>query len=233
MKTEITQFMEHFYILDDGRVRQFLITGEDEALLIDTGFEDSHVYETVKEITDLPVKVILTHGDMDHTGGLKDFREGYLHEADWHLVQESGVCLHPLREGEVFSCGGYDLEVIEIPGHTYGSIALFDREKKLLLPGDSVQKDGPIYMFGGHRNMNLYIKSLEKLERLADQVDRILPCHHDYPVSPVYIQKNLEDALEVKAGRLERSRHPVMPCDSVKGKWTEFYCDRMQEADKE
>ena len=27
-----------FYILDDGRVRQFLMKGDDEALLIDTGF---------------------------------------------------------------------------------------------------------------------------------------------------------------------------------------------------
>ncbi len=229
MKTEITKFMEHFYILDDGRVRQFLITGEDEALLIDAGFEDSHVHEAVKEVTDLPVKVILTHGDMDHTGGLKDFGEGYLHEADWHLVKENGVCLHPLREGDVFSCGGYDLEVIEIPGHTYGSVAFFDREKRLLLPGDSVQKDGPIFMFGSHRNMNLYIASLEKLNRLADLVDRILPCHNDYPVSPVYIQRNMEDALAVKEGRLERSRHSVMPCDAVKGRWTEFYCDRIQE----
>ena len=33
-------FMEHFYLLEDERVRQFLIVGEKEALLIDTGFED-------------------------------------------------------------------------------------------------------------------------------------------------------------------------------------------------
>ena len=33
-----TLFMEHFYILDDGRVRQFLISGEEQALLIDAGF---------------------------------------------------------------------------------------------------------------------------------------------------------------------------------------------------
>ena len=71
--TETTLLMENFYILDDGRVRQFLMKGDDEALLIDTGFEDSHVYEAVRKITDLPVRVILTHGDVDHTGGLKDF----------------------------------------------------------------------------------------------------------------------------------------------------------------
>ena len=116
MQTKVTEFMDHFYILDDGRVRQFLIVGDKEALLIDTGFEDNHIAGMVKEITDLPVKVLLTHGDMDHTGGLKDFGECYLHEADWHLVKD--VQLHPLKEGDVFSCGEYRLEVIEIPGHT-------------------------------------------------------------------------------------------------------------------
>ena len=47
---EIKQFMERFYILDDW-VRQFLIVGEEEALLIDTGVEDSHVAETVRQVT--------------------------------------------------------------------------------------------------------------------------------------------------------------------------------------
>ena len=80
--TDIRLFAENFYILDDGRVRQFLILGEDEALLIDTGFEDSNVYHTVKNITKLPVKVIMTHGDPDHAGGLKDFGKCYLHKGD-------------------------------------------------------------------------------------------------------------------------------------------------------
>lgn len=223
MQTKVTEFMDHFYILDDGRVRQFLIVGEKEALLIDTGFEDNHIAGTVKEITDLPVKVLLTHGDMDHTGGLKDFGECYLHEADWHLVKD--VQLHPLNEGDVFSCGEYRLEVIEIPGHTFGSVAFLEREKRLLLPGDSVQKDGPIFMFGDHRSMDLYIRSQEKLCTLSDQVDQIIPCHHEYPISPVYIERNLQDALAVQAGNLKREKHPFLPCEAVKGRWTEFYCD--------
>lgn len=223
MQTKITEFMENFYVLDDGRVRQFLIPGDEEALLIDTGFEDNHIYETVKQITDLPMKVLLTHGDLDHTGGAREFGECYLHEADWHLVKD--VCLHPVKEGDVFSCGGYRFEVLEIPGHTYGSIALFDREKKLLLPGDSVQKDGPVFMFGSHRNMALYLSSLEKLSRMESEIERIIPCHQDYPIPPVWIRRNLQDAAAAKDGRLERKKHPVMPCDSLQGTWTEFYCD--------
>ena len=97
-----TLFMEHFYILDDGRVRQFLIVGEDQALLIDTGFPDSHVYEAVRKITALPVRVLLTHGDIDHTGGLADFGGCFLHKADWKLVKDPAVHLEPLAEGTHF-----------------------------------------------------------------------------------------------------------------------------------
>ena len=228
--TETALFMDNFYILDDGRVRQFLIIGEEDALLIDTGFEDSHVYEAVRKITDLPVKVILTHGDGDHAGGLKDFGECYLHKGDWHLIQD-GVQLQPLSEGDAFECGGYRFETVEIPGHTYGSVAFFDREKRLLLPGDSVQKAGPIYMFGEHRNLDLYIRSQKKLLALANQVDTIIPCHHEYPIGPEYIGRNLEDAEALKNGELKGEKHPVMPCYSCKGKWTEFYYKKNKEKD--
>lgn len=68
-----TKFMDNFYILDDGMVRQFLIIGEKEALLIDAGFPGCHIRDAVSAVTDLPVSVIMTHGDMDHAGGLTEF----------------------------------------------------------------------------------------------------------------------------------------------------------------
>lgn len=219
--TEIKLFMDHFYILEDGRVRQFLIVGEQQALLIDTGFEDSGVYQAVREVTDLPVQVLLTHGDRDHTGGLKDFGSCYLNQKDWHLL-DSGIEVKDLREGDVFRCGDFCLEVLEIPGHTYGSVAFLDREKKLLLPGDSVQKEGPIFMFGAHRNLDLYIESQKKLCGIADQAVTILPCHHDCPIGPEYMEKNLKDAIDLRAGILKGKKHPFMPCYSYKGRWTEF-----------
>lgn len=219
---QVSAWSDHFYFLDDGRVRQFLILGKEEAVLIDTGFADSRVRDTVRSLTELPVTVLLTHGDPDHTGGLRDFESCYLHEKDWHLVT-ADVKLYPLSEGDQFSCGEYCLEVIEIPGHTYGSVALWDRKKKLLFPGDSVQKDGPIYLFGGHRNLDLYIESQKKLLTLEKEAEEILPCHQDCPIGSEYIRRNLEDALALREGRLPGSRHPFLPCSSYKGQWTEFY----------
>lgn len=213
---------ENLYVLDDGRVRQFLMTGDRQALLIDTGFEDSRVLDAVRSVTNLPIQVVLTHGDRDHAGGLRDFGSCRLHRGDWHLIPE-GIGLEPLEEGEVLTCGGYRLEVVEIPGHTLGSIALVEREKRLLFPGDSVQRAGPIYMFGSHRNLDLYIASQKKLCAWADKVDTVLPCHHDCPIDPSYIEKDLEDALALKAGALPSEPHPFLPCRTYHGKWTDFY----------
>ena len=189
----IREFQPGFYILHDGKVRQFLFTGGAEALLVDAGFPSGGVAEAVRGLTDKPVKLILTHGDPDHTGGLGAFGECWMHRGDWPMV-DSGLQLHPLAEGDVLTCGGWRLEVIEIPGHTPGSVAFFDPARRLLFPGDSVQQGGPIYLFGSHRNLDRYIASLEKLLAWQARVDLLLPCHHSCPISPDYIAKNLEDA---------------------------------------
>lgn len=220
---QIQHFAENFYILDEGRVRTFLILGEGEALLIDTGFADSGVYAAVRGMTDAPVKVLLTHADGDHAGGLPDFGGGYLHPNDWPMV-DGAIELHPLKEGDVFCCGGYRLEVLEIPGHTRGSVAFWEREKKLLISGDSVQSGGAIYMFGPQRDLEQYIRSQRKLCGIMDQLETVLPSHNNCPISPRWIRANLEDALALQAGRLKGVPHLVMPCSTYTGpEGSQFY----------
>lgn len=217
------RLQEDLYMLDDGRVRQFLILGSNAALLLDTGFTDSDVLTAVRTVTDAPLQVLLTHGDLDHAGGLGNFEEAWLHEKDWNLVHAS-TRLHPLREGDTFCCGDWKLQVIEIPGHTCGSVAFADFEKKVLFSGDSVQKGGPIYLFGSHRNLNLYIQSERKLEAMACRFETIYPCHHFCPVTPDYIGKNRQDAEALQAGILPNEPTPGMPCRTYHGRWTDFYC---------
>ena len=54
----------------------------------------------------------------------------------------------------------------------------------------------------------------------------IIPCHHEYPIGPEYIGRNLEDAAALKCGKLRGEKHPYLPCRSYKGKWTAFYYDK-------
>lgn len=220
-KPEVTECLPGLYALYDGMVRQFLAVGEDSALLVDTGFEDSHVLDVVRTITDLPLTVVLTHGDRDHTGGVADFAAVSIHEADAKMLPE-GKNITYLKEGDVLTAGKWCFEVIEIPGHTYGSIALLDRKTGVLLPGDSVQKDGPIFMFGPERNLNLFIASLQKLEALGDVVKTVLPCHHDSPIGREYIGFCLADAIALRDGKLTGEPHDRMPCKLMQGQYVSY-----------
>ncbi len=210
------------YALEDERVRQFLVIGEERALLFDAGFADSGVLETVRALTDLPIDVVMTHGDRDHSGGLAEFGGCRMHEGDWPLVAEMDVALSPLAEGEVLACGGYRFRVIAIPGHSAGSLAFYDEAKGILLAGDSVQSGGPIFMFGGHRDLDAYIASLEKLERMIPTNVTVLPCHSACPIDAGFIARNLADARALRDGTLASDPHSALPCRVYHGEAADF-----------
>ena len=207
------RLQEDLYMLDDGRVRQFLILGRNTALLLDTGFTDSDVLTAVRTVTDAPLQVLLTHGDLDHAGGLGNFEEAWLHEKDWNLVHAPPGCIRCGR-GHVL-LRGLETSGHRDPGAHIWQCCFADFEKKVLFSGDSVQKGGPIYLFGSHRNLNLYIQSERKLEAMACRFETIYPCHHFCPVTPDYIGKNRQDAEALQAGILPNEPTPGMPCRTI------------------
>jgi glyoxylase-like metal-dependent hydrolase (beta-lactamase superfamily II) len=64
-----------------------LIVGSKAALLIDTGFGFSDISGKIKTITNLPIKVINTHGHVDHIQGNKFFNDIMLHKDDSKLIK--------------------------------------------------------------------------------------------------------------------------------------------------
>ncbi len=82
----------------------------------------------------------------------------------------------PIREGDSFDLGGLHAEVVEIPGHTLGSTALFIPEKKLILASDGA--NAGIWLFlPESQNLSVYRNSLYKLRSLT--AERILTGHSE------------------------------------------------------
>ena len=174
--------------IEDGMVRAYLLAGTERALLIDTGMTLKNAREIAEGLTDLPVSLLNTHGDPDHIAGNGAFPEVYMHPAEepnYRAFHGPGEIV-PVEAGDLLELGGRVLEVIELPGHTPGSIALLDRYRRVLISGDSIQ-DGGIFMFGPGRDLRAYLKSLRALQKRSGEFDAIWPAHGSFPVTPELI----------------------------------------------
>lgn len=201
------------YVIDEGGVRCFLIPGEDKALLIDTGFGRGDLAAQVREITDLPVRVVHTHADGDHMGTDAQFEDISMHPAEYdhfamsleRMKLDKAALLSrvsPVWEGDKLSYGDYCFEIILIPGHTPGSIAFLDRAHRLLIGGDSIQT-GEAWMFGPGRSMYAYYQSMKKLEALRPAFDTVLASHVDLLVGADILPELVEGAKAYLDGALE------------------------------
>lgn len=85
-----------------------------------------------------------------------------------------------IKEGDSFDLGGVTAEVVEIPGHTRGSIAMFFPEKKLMITSDGANPG--TWMFLPESTMlSVYRESLKKLKKysfeyiLTGHISRLMP----------------------------------------------------------
>ena len=205
MSYEVIQMRPDTWRIEDSGVRFFLLTGTEKALLIDSGMTVPSAKEIAAELTDLPVFLLNTHADRDHIGSNEQFASFYMHPEEEDVYRRSGKpgTIIPLVEGDTLDLGGRELRVIHLPGHTPGSIAILDAANRVLISGDPVQEHGRIFMFGSHRNMENYIRSLEHLEEYQDEFDEIWPSHADIPVKKDLIRKLHDGAEDILAGKVK------------------------------
>jgi glyoxylase-like metal-dependent hydrolase (beta-lactamase superfamily II) len=246
MTYQVTKIAHNIWAIDEDMVRCFLLEGTERALLIDSGISTTPQFaETVKSLTRKPITLVLTHSDQDHTGGQGAFPPAFLHPAEFELYAAKGNDLTRARaiwEGEVFDLGGMALEVVLLPGHTPGSIALLDRGNRRLFIGDVVS-DSWVFLFGKGRSVPAYLASLEKLEgllggaglsgleeqlgqeRLSDLagqpvrekhsglIDVIHSAHGSPSLGPEWIARTRVAAEKLLAGELEACEPPrKLPC---------------------
>ncbi|MEW6350757.1 MAG: MBL fold metallo-hydrolase [Thermodesulfobacteriota bacterium] len=86
--------------------------------------------------------------------------------------------IHRKLEGEeILDLGGVSFRVVHVPGHSAGSIGLFNEEHRMFMSGDTIYADGAIGRYDLHSaNPAELRQSLEKIAKLG--IDILLPCHN-------------------------------------------------------
>lgn len=204
MNCSIIQIDKQTWRFEESGVRFFLLTGTQRALLIDSGMEVHNARELAESLTELPVSLLNTHGDGDHTGSNHEFNTVYMNPAEMvNYAKDGKTCgLNPVWDGDCIQLGERELEAVTIPGHTPGSIALLDKERRVLFSGDTVQ-DGNIFMFGPMRNIPAFYHSLRRLKALEDKFDIIYPSHGTFPVNKDLIEDMIAGVERLERGELK------------------------------
>lgn len=76
---------------------------------------------------------------------------------------------HYLDEGDVIDLGDSVYQILHLPGHSPGSIGLWDKTNKVLFSGDALY-NGQLLDSLYHSNKEIYLNTLERIESLGAKV---------------------------------------------------------------
>lgn len=205
-------------ILDYDDTKMYLVVGTERALLIDAGLGRGNLRAFVESmIGTKPLDVFITHGHPDHVAAMGQFEDAcdvYMSHHDLAMArsfkESMGFALDlsaliDVHEGMRFDLGGWIFDVYAVPGHSVGSMVLFDESRGLLIAGDAFGSNRPtisdsLWMqFPGMLPIDIYLRSLLQVRaKLAGRIKIIYGGHNDVPM---YGEGYL-DALQVAAQRL-------------------------------
>jgi len=109
----------------------------------------------------------------------------------------------------VLDLGGMSLELIHTPGHTMGSLCIYERGQGILFTGDHILGAGTTSINPEHGDMALYIASLQKL--LKYNAKAIYPGH-----GPVIKEPNTK-INELVQHRMDREKQVIELLRAGKG----------------
>lgn len=158
-----------------------------EGVLVDAGVSPLVLKRFAEEVE----LILLTHCHYDHTAYLAEIAhltgaEIAIHHRDAPFIMDAlrsaswiFGSMPPVKEADILLEDGdvlHGMEVIHTPGHTQGSICLYQRGEKILFSGDTVFTDGAFGRFdlpGG--DVAALSRSLERISAL--DVEGLYPGH--------------------------------------------------------
>jgi glyoxylase-like metal-dependent hydrolase (beta-lactamase superfamily II) len=197
-------------------------SGKERPSIVDTGVPRSTETVILPALASLGIPprdlavAVNTHFHRDHAGSNVPLREAtgcqiWIHGVDGPELAKQGtygpkevVLPHQpdrlLDDGEVVRLAGSAYQVAHIPGHSAGSIGLYDRERKVFLSGDGLQGQGTITQgIASAQDREGYYASLDRVAALP--IEHLLAAHPYLPFTGSYVHPQREVARFLSESR--------------------------------
>lgn len=198
----------------------YVIKGSRGNVLIDSGLDSNFPY-LQDSLASIGIKVrdinivINTHEHFDHIGANRYFQESAIIAAHrfaankmalndrFVTLYKSGdineLSLHVhlwLESKSRIDLGDFTLDIIHTPGHTSGSICIYEPEKKFMFTGDTLFAGGILSFIAESGSLGDYINSLRILE--TRRIKEIYPGHGESSADPeTDLSKAIENAFSL------------------------------------
>ena len=122
----------------------------------------------------------------------------------------------PIQDGHIFELGNRMLEVVELPGHSPGSICLLDRTTRSIFVGDSILTGSIWLQLNESLPLSQFQQNLQHIQELSDQFDHIFPAHVE--LDKLSLPKDVLDDLADGIGEILMRKRIGEPEETFAGK---------------
>jgi len=158
----------------------YLLIKNNELVVIDPGFPDEKLFNYIKDNNLKLNKIILTHGHYDHWTGLEELLKRYPNTKvyastldDYWFKNNPFTIYFPKIDYDLKSLKYLEIldesfEVIKTPGHSKGSITLYNKKDNYIISGDVLfyGSIGRTDLYGG--NFDILKDSIYKLYEILN-----------------------------------------------------------------
>ena len=172
----IKQITNNVYLInDDIMCSTYVVIGENKALVIDAGIatNEENLLSKVKEITNLPLCVVITHAHFDHIGHLNEFENFYIAKKELDNIKEENIKNKAivLNDRDLFDLGGIVIESYITKGHTSASTIFIDKVNKVVFTGDQFGSGCGVWMqVNEATTLSTYSNEIEKFIRYLNTI---------------------------------------------------------------
>lgn len=97
-----------------------------------------------------------------------------------------------LHDGMEFELGDRKLRIIHTPGHTMGSVCIYEKQTNRIYSGDMICSQGVLLNFEHSSTVEVYKRSLLELKYISNSNTRFFPGHQLSPIDHTWIDDFVE-----------------------------------------